>query len=213
MMGRRFIVTTPARSRAARTRRSARRYALPAALPERKNLSQSSHSVGRARPSQAAGPHHFLRRIGRRAQSRRRWPPKKIVTPTAALRSPASRRSLTRSRPPDAIPLSFKTTGDDHADDHEHRRRRQHAAYFAAVASAERRACTATSTSMSSRTMSWDPRHRRGRLWRARTDVDRPDRLHRAGRHHRRILNDRGGAAASPFFCWERNGHGGIEPP
>src|SRR5204863_164126 len=54
----------------------------------------------------------------------RRWPPKKIVTPTAALRSPASRRGLTRSRPPDAIHLSFKTTGDEHADDHEHRRRR-----------------------------------------------------------------------------------------
>src|SRR3546814_4917355 len=40
----------PARSRAARTRRSARRYALPQRPDEGKHLSQTSHYVGRPRP-------------------------------------------------------------------------------------------------------------------------------------------------------------------
>src|SRR3546814_2786297 len=42
----------PARSRAARTRRSARRYALPQRPDEGKHLSQTSHYVGRPRPPQ-----------------------------------------------------------------------------------------------------------------------------------------------------------------
>src|SRR3546814_2065680 len=51
----------PARSRAARTRRSARRYALPQRPDEGKHLSQTSHYVGRPRPPQGRwGPTIFF---------------------------------------------------------------------------------------------------------------------------------------------------------
>ena len=80
---------------------------------ERKNLSQSSHSVGRVRPPQGRrGPTIFSDGSSAALLLRHQWPPKKIVTPTAAARSPASRRSLTRPHPPDApSPCHSRQTG------------------------------------------------------------------------------------------------------
>src|SRR3546814_4767887 len=103
----------PARSRAARTRRSARRYALPQRPDDGKHLSQTSHYVGRPRPPQGPwGPTIFFGRSSAALLLRRWRPPKKIVTPTAPHAVPW--RSLTRPRPPDPPLLSFTTIGRAH---------------------------------------------------------------------------------------------------
>src|SRR5690606_5650070 len=97
------------------------------------------HHVGQTKPPQGRrGPTIFLGGSDRRLPLLRQWPPKKIVTPTAASRptsrvpdpaSPARRACLCHSRQMRSFTMQTITTA---AVDN--------AAYFAAVANAARRA-------------------------------------------------------------------------
>src|SRR3546814_17108189 len=98
----------PARSRAARTRRSARRYALPQRPDEGKHLSQTSHYVGRPRPPQGRwGPTIFFAGSSAALPLRRCRPPTHILTPTAPPAVPSL--TFTPPRPPPPPPPPFHT--------------------------------------------------------------------------------------------------------